>query len=924
MLDPKGAASPAGQVANAAIEGSFRDEAKIKELAAVSDVLTVEIEHVNCDILAELEKGGMPVHPSPATVALIQDKFAQKQHMAAAGVPCGPFVDTPTQAAVADAGRRWGYPLMLKSKRLAYDGRGNAVVASAADVDRAWAQLGGGAQGREGGLYAEKWVPFSKELACMVVRTTGEGVSAYPVVETVQRDNICHTVVVPAQVPGAAYANAVKVCSEAIAALPANSRGVYGVEVFLLDDGKDTVLFNEVAPRPHNSGHYTIEACGMDQFEVHLRAILGLPIPPGATHLRVGCAMMVNLLGAPTGGRDATLSVLRRGLDVPGCGIHWYGKDEARPGRKMAHVTITAPDYATLRDRVRQYEGLDAAAGAGADGGAAALLQVAPLVGVIMGSDSDLPTMAAACKVLEDFGVAFECTVVSAHRTPGRMFDYARTAHERGVRVIIAGAGGAAHLPGMVAALTPLPVVGVPVKTSNSVGTNASLLSIVQMPRGVPVATVAVGNAMNAGLLAVRILAAGTGPRGASGSAAAATQGEACLQQMSAFMERQRDRVGDIAERLEGQGWKDYLAAYVAAKERGSHPVPERQALRKIVDDAERRTQSYLPKIRAQFARVVASTDLQLRPKNGWAKVKKIVGKVRDRYETGAEVVLVTTDRLSAFDRQLSEIPFKGQVLNLTSKWWFEQLKHIVPNHVLGTPHPNVTVGRACAPFPIEFVMRGYITGSSGTAMWTHYSKGCRDYCGHKLPEGMVKNQKLWTNLLTPTTKDDEHDALISAEAIVRDGIMTKADWDFCAAKAQAIFAHGQKLAAEHGLILVDTKYEFGRDVATGEILLIDEVHTPDSSRYWIAASYEANMAAGKQPEQIDKEFIRLWFKDRCDPYKDEVMPTAPQELCAELGRRYIMIYELITGEEFAFAPAGPAEMNASVAAALGAANGTA
>ena len=286
---------------------------------------------------------------------------------------------------------------------------------------------------------------------------------------------------------------------------------------------------------------------------------------------------------------------------------------------------------------------------------------------------------------------------------------------------------------------------------------------------------------------------------------------------------------------------------------------------------------------------------------------------MRDRYDDGERVYLVVTDRLSAFDRALAEIPFKGAVLNLVSKWWFSNLKHIIPNHIIGTVgdvpmHSNVCVGKRCKPFPIEFVMRGYITGSSGTAMWTHYAKGCRDYCGIKLPDGMKKNQKLWENLITPTTKSDEHDELISPEKIVADGWMTQEEWDYCAEKAKAIFAHGQKLAAERGLILVDTKYEFGRDIATGEILLIDEVHTPDSSRYWLAHNYEERFAAGKAPDNIDKEFVRLWYKDHCDPYKDETLPTAPTDLLAELSRRYILLFELITGEQFPFPEDGAVE----------------
>ena len=279
----------------------------------------------------------------------------------------------------------------------------------------------------------------------------------------------------------------------------------------------------------------------------------------------------------------------------------------------------------------------------------------------------------------------------------------------------------------------------------------------------------------------------------------------------------------------------------------------------------------------------------------------RIRGKVRDRYNLPSHVALVTTDRQSGFDRQLAQVPYKGAVLNLTSAFWFEQTQHIIPNHLVATPHAYVTIGRPCQPFPIEFVVRSYMTGSTGTSIWKHYQSGVRNYCGHVLPDGMVKNQKLATNLLTPTTKEEEHDRPISLADIVKENWMTQADLDVCAKAALEIFALGQQIAAARGLILVDTKYEFGRDLATGEIRLIDEVHTPDSSRYWLASTYEQRIAADQEPENIDKEFLRLWFRERCDPYQDAVLPEPPAELVAELSRRYILLYELITGKSFDF-----------------------
>ncbi len=279
---------------------------------------------------------------------------------------------------------------------------------------------------------------------------------------------------------------------------------------------------------------------------------------------------------------------------------------------------------------------------------------------------------------------------------------------------------------------------------------------------------------------------------------------------------------------------------------------------------------------------------------------KKKIGKVRDTYELPDKMILITTDRQSAFDRILASVPFKGQVLNQTSAWWFEKTKHIVPNHILSIPDPNVTVGKKCTVFPVEFVVRGYITGTTDTSAWVNYQKGVRDYCGNLLPEGLKKNQKFAQPIITPTTKSDEHDRLISPKEIVSEELMTQTEWDYVSAKALELFSFGQKIAAEHGLILVDTKYEFGKD-ADGNIMIIDEMHTPDSSRYWIAKSYDERMNAEQEPENIDKEFLRLWFKEHCDPYHDKELPPAPAELVTELSRRYIMLYEMITGEKFVF-----------------------
>jgi phosphoribosylaminoimidazole-succinocarboxamide synthase len=261
------------------------------------------------------------------------------------------------------------------------------------------------------------------------------------------------------------------------------------------------------------------------------------------------------------------------------------------------------------------------------------------------------------------------------------------------------------------------------------------------------------------------------------------------------------------------------------------------------VEAANVRTKNYVSKIDPRRGDTVKETNIDTNLLPGF--ISKHVGKVRDVYRCENYIVMVATDRQSAFDRQLTSVPFKGQVLNLTSLWWFNQTKHIVPNHVLASPHPNITIGKKCTVFPVEFVMRGYITGSTSTSMWTNYAKGMRNYCGHILPEGLKKNQKLDEIKLTPTTKDDVHDELISAEEVVKSGRMTKEDWDLCAKYSHELFAFGQKKALERGLILVDTKYEFGKD-EEGNIMLIDEIQTPDSSRFWIADTYDARFAAGE------------------------------------------------------------------------------
>jgi phosphoribosylaminoimidazole-succinocarboxamide synthase len=282
---------------------------------------------------------------------------------------------------------------------------------------------------------------------------------------------------------------------------------------------------------------------------------------------------------------------------------------------------------------------------------------------------------------------------------------------------------------------------------------------------------------------------------------------------------------------------------------------------------------------------------------------KKKTGKVRDIYEpsTGSgqgSLILVTTDRHSSFDRIIAHVPRKGQVLNQVSAWWFEHTKDIVPNHVLAVPDPNVTVGKKCKLVPVEAVVRGYLTGVTDTAIWTRYQNGQRSFGDLTLPDGMQKNQKLPQPIFDPTTKEESHDRSLTLEEMIAEGFITAELFEEIKGVALKLFHRGQTLAEGRGLMLVDTKYEFGLD-ENGSLVLIDEIHTPDSSRWWKLNSYEARMAAGQEPEYFDKEFLRLWFKEHSDPYKDATLPEAPADLIEELSRRYVEMYEQITGEKF-------------------------
>ncbi|MBB3267343.1 phosphoribosylaminoimidazole-succinocarboxamide synthase [Azospirillum sp. OGB3] len=275
-------------------------------------------------------------------------------------------------------------------------------------------------------------------------------------------------------------------------------------------------------------------------------------------------------------------------------------------------------------------------------------------------------------------------------------------------------------------------------------------------------------------------------------------------------------------------------------------------------------------------------------------------GKVRENYDLpDGRRVIIATDRLSAFDIILTAIPFKGQVLTQIARYWFEATKDLCPNHVLEYPDPNVVVAKRLTIMPVEIVVRDYLAGTTGTSLWTMYKKGRREMYGHVFPDGLRENQKLPDTIITPTTKafDAGHDEELTAAQIVERGLLTQAQWDEVTAKALALFARGREIAAARGLILVDTKYEFGFDEA-GNIILADEIHTPDSSRYWFAASYPERYEAGQRPESFDKDFVRSWVTQRCDPYKDAI-PEIPAEVVLEAARIYIEAFETITSQTF-------------------------
>ena len=277
---------------------------------------------------------------------------------------------------------------------------------------------------------------------------------------------------------------------------------------------------------------------------------------------------------------------------------------------------------------------------------------------------------------------------------------------------------------------------------------------------------------------------------------------------------------------------------------------------------------------------------------------KKYEGKVRDNYILNGKRIIITTDRISAFDRVLCTLPFKGQVLNQTAAYWFEQTKDIIPNHVIEIPDPNVLIAKECKPYAVEMVVRGYLTGVTTTSAWYNYERGVRNFCGNILPEGMTKNEKFERPIITPSTKAEKgaHDISVGKDYLIENNFIDEKTYSEMEKTALKLFRFGNELCSKSNLILVDTKYEFGN--YKGQLVLIDEIHTPDSSRFWIKGTYEKLFTEGKEPEKLDKEYVRQWLSAKGFVGEGNI-PHIPDEIKIEAAKRYIKAYEMITGRQF-------------------------
>jgi len=469
------------------IRGSLHDPDCIQAIANISDVLTYELEDINVETLLELESKGKTIFPSPKILNLIQNKAIQKEFMLSNDIPTAKFRTFKDKNELNKILETYeSNRFVIKSCLGGYDGNG-VLIASKDTI--------GTTELFHGPYIFEEFIECKKELSIIVARDQHANMVCYPIVEMVFNNrNTLEYQICPAAISKEIEVRAKQISMNLVDRL--KGVGIFAVEMFLTSN--DKVLVNEVSPRPHNSGHYTIECSDVSQYEQLLRIILGYPV---REPIITGSSITMNLLGPANHNGSYELANTDILMSVKNCHVHLYGKQPSAPNRKLGHVTIVDDDryrlldkFNSIKDQIRLVPSNPMTK------------KELPIVGIIMGSVTDKQHMQDAIDVLTHFKIPYEVSIVSAHRTPDLMFKYAETAEDRGLKVIIAGAGGAAHLPGMTSSLTNLPVIGVPVKTESMSGLD-SLYSIVQMPRGVPVATMAINGSKNAGILAIRILA---------------------------------------------------------------------------------------------------------------------------------------------------------------------------------------------------------------------------------------------------------------------------------------------------------------------------------------------------------------------------------------------------------------------------------
>ncbi len=543
---------------------------------------------------------------------------------------------------------------------------------------------------------------------------------------------------------------------------------------------------------------------------------------------------------------------------------------------------------------------------------------------VIFGSQSDKNVYEPISHGLRKHGVNVTVRALSAHRTPREVDELPFEDFD----AVIAGAGLAAHLPGVVAARTTSAVIGVP--CNGAYDGLDSWLSIVQMPPGIPVLGVGVGRGEDA-VKAIEAL-----KKGAlniqlcyNKESEIVAKAKKTLESFDIkFTQAQKPSANTInilfaqkEDEIEVQGVT--IVCPVSAKSTAHESIEWLQKAQKglwvglnraenAAIAAVQLTRTHREKLREykDSLRIKAleadKENKEMEPNKQFMLEEtdfpslgaKYEGKVRDNYTQKGKRIIITTDRLSAFDRIVASIPWKGQVLNEMAAFWFDKTKDIVANHVISVPDPNAMVVKECEPVMVEVVVREYLTGVTKTSIWYNYQHGVRNFCGNELPEGMTKDQKLERPIITPSTKAEkgEHDESISPAEVVKRGLLTKDEMDEISKISFALFERGKEIVSKQGIILVDTKYEFGK--LDGKFVLIDEIHTPDSSRFWYKDTYQQLFESGEEQKRIDKEYVRTWLANHNFTGDGEI-PVIPKDVVDEASRRYIEAYEKITGQKF-------------------------